>query len=159
MEQHADDSRPKRPPTPASWKPGQSGNPKGRPRKGTALAEAVRAGSDPAELVDIALDLARHGEAESSRLQALAWLRDSGYVRPAERHEIGPVGSSEAADDAVDYDALPAETLRELHAAERAHEAARAAILTRGVHNPTILDGEARPLPAAVALSEASGGE
>lgn len=82
MEQH-----PKKPPTPASWRPGQSGNPRGRPRKGNALAEAVRSRVEPDELIAIALDLARSGESESTRLQALAWLRDSGYVKPAERHE------------------------------------------------------------------------
>jgi hypothetical protein len=31
-----------RKPTPASWKPGQSGNPAGRPRSGFALAEVLR---------------------------------------------------------------------------------------------------------------------
>jgi hypothetical protein len=32
----------KRSATPASWKPGQSGNPAGRPRSGFALAETLR---------------------------------------------------------------------------------------------------------------------
>jgi hypothetical protein len=134
MDQHAGPPpRPKKPPTPASWRPGQSGNPRGRPPKGNALTEAVRAKVDTAELVDIALDLARNGEAESTRLQALAWLRDSGYTRPAERHEVGPVGATDAHDD-VDYDALSVDQLRELDRAEREYEARRAAVL--GVEAP-----------------------
>lgn len=36
-----------------------SANPKGRPRAGTAFAEAVREKVDPGELIDIALDIAR----------------------------------------------------------------------------------------------------
>ena len=70
------------------WRPGQSGNPRGRPRSGNALAEAVRAGVEPAELVAIAVDLARHAESDATRLQAIGWLRDSGYNKPAERHEV-----------------------------------------------------------------------
>ncbi len=77
----------KKPATPASWAPGRSGNPKGRPPKGSALTDAIRDKVDPVELIDIALELARSGEAESTRLGALAWLRDSGYTRPAEKHE------------------------------------------------------------------------
>lgn len=116
-----------RAPTPASWRPGQSGNPKGRPRKGNALTEAVRESAEPHELVAIALELARNGESESTRLQALAWLRDSGYTRPAERHEVAAV----AADDDSDLDGLTVEQLRELHEAEVAHERHRLAITGR----------------------------
>lgn len=34
--------KPKRGPTPASWKPGQSGNPKGAPKRGESWREVVR---------------------------------------------------------------------------------------------------------------------
>lgn len=70
------------------WKPGESGNPKGRPRKGNALSEAIRWKCDPNELVDIALTIARTSKLESIRLQALQWLRDSGYTRPEQRHAL-----------------------------------------------------------------------
>jgi hypothetical protein len=109
--------RPKRPPTPASWKPGQSGNVKGRPRKGNALTESIQAGADPDELRDIALDLARNGKTEATKLGALNWLRDSGYTRPAEKHEVGPPGSTDAEDE--DLDGLSIEQLLELRELDR----------------------------------------
>ena len=70
------------------WPPGVSGNPNGRPRKGDALSEAIRRRCEPDELVDIALKIARSAKQESIRLQALQWLRDSGFTKPAERHEL-----------------------------------------------------------------------
>lgn len=119
----------KRKPTPASWRPGVSGNPRGRPRKGNALTDAVRVGADPDELVDIALDLARNGQTESTRVSALTWLRDSGYTRPAERHEVA-VGSP----DEDDGDALAIATdaeLDQLEDLERQRLAIVAGIRTR----------------------------
>jgi hypothetical protein len=109
---------------PHRWRPGESGNPKGRPPKGSALTDAIRAKVDPDELVEIALHLARNGEVESTWLGALNWLRDSGYTRPAEKHEI----AMGAADDVVDEDlsALSVEQLRDL-------ESKRAAIFARPV--------------------------
>lgn len=109
---------------PHRWKPGQSGNPKGRPRRGHALSEAVRAGADPAELVTIALDLARAADSEATRIAALTWLRDSGYQRPAERHEIAAVAAD---DDDLDLSALTVDQLRELADLERRRDAILAA--------------------------------
>lgn len=121
-----------RAPTPASWRPGQSGNPKGRPRKGNALTEAVRHDAEPHELVAIALDLARNGESESTRLQALAWLRDSGYTRPAEKHEV-TTGTRDDLDDERELEQLSTKQLHELYAAERAFEEQRARILDTAI--------------------------
>lgn len=42
-----DPDKPKRPATPGSWKPGVSGNPKGRPKSGLALADMIRERLDP----------------------------------------------------------------------------------------------------------------
>jgi len=120
---------------PHRWQPGTSGNPRGRPPKGSALTDAIRAKVDPAELVAIALDLARSGENESTRIAALAWLRDSGYTKPAERHEIAP-GSCDDADDA-DLDGLSVAQLRALHEAERFYEERRALILADAAPRPT----------------------
>lgn len=120
-EQHA-----RKPATPASWSAGRSGNPRGRPPKGSALTDAIRAKVSPDELVAIALDLARNGEAESTRLGALNWLRDSGYTRPAERHEIASVAPEDLEDEALAEQLTDAEldALDEL-------EQQRAAILAR----------------------------
>lgn len=116
---------------PHRWRPGQSGNPRGRPRKGSALTDAIQAKVDTAELVDIALQLARSGEAESTRLQALAWLRDSGYTRPAEKHEHVVGASDDDLDE--DLDGLTIDQLRELHDAELEFEDRRRAIVARPV--------------------------
>lgn len=129
MDQH----QPKKPPTPASWKPGQSGNPRGRPPKGSALTDAIRAKVDPDELVSIALELARGAENEGTRIAALAWLRDSGYVKPAERHEHGGAGSF---DDEEDYSHLSLDELRRVHELE----GAIAAIVARPIQH-ALTDG------------------
>ncbi|MGE0551293.1 MAG: hypothetical protein AB7O24_13360 [Kofleriaceae bacterium] len=132
--------------TPGSWRPGVSGNPRGRPPKGSALTDAIRAKVDPSELVTIALDLARNGEAESTRLQALAWLRDSGYTRPAERTEIALGQASSEVDDALAEQLTDAQ----LDALDRLDEQ-RAAILAGRVQHPLVVDGDARLLPSGVA--------
>lgn len=44
---------------PHRWKPGEVTNPRGRPRKGTALAEYIREHVDFEELFDIAMSMAR----------------------------------------------------------------------------------------------------
>jgi hypothetical protein len=138
-------------PTPASWRPGQSGNPKGRPRKGSALTDAIRAKVDPTELIEIALKLARDGEAESTRLQALAWLRDSGYLKPAERHEHGVAGTFDEDDD-EDLSLYTVEQLEQLAAA--AHEFER----RRGeIRDAVLVEIEPLALPqASVALDGVS---
>lgn len=92
--------------------PGVSGNPNGRPRKLEALADAVRRRSDPDELADIAIAIAKDPkQAASVRLQALQWLRDSGYARPAERHEL----AVERHEPAYDFSKLPLEARMQLH--------------------------------------------
>lgn len=84
--------------------PGVSGNPNGRPRKLEALADAVRRRADVDELADIAIAIARNKKlAASVRLQALQWLRDSAYARPAERHEL----AVERSEPTYDLEQLP----------------------------------------------------
>jgi hypothetical protein len=70
------------------WAPGSSGNTRGRPRKGSALADALRSKCDPEELATIALEIARSGASESVRIQALQFIASSGFVRPEQRHEL-----------------------------------------------------------------------
>lgn len=129
-------------PGPHRWKPGQSGNPRGAPRKGNALAQAIRWKADPNELVDIALDLARNGEAESTRMQALTWLRDSGYLRPAERHElIARTDRGDLDDDDLALDGLSLDQLLALQAARAAFDTARARILDGAIDVPALPSG------------------
>lgn len=110
-----------------SWVPGVSGNPKGRRGRATSLIDAIRDKVDTQELVDTALELMRTGTG-NEKLQALNWLRDSGFVRPAERHELGTPGSTDAADDDLP-DTLTLDELRELDALDQR----RAAIVADGV--------------------------
>lgn len=135
MDQHREgrdsvSSRDSKPPTPASWKPGQSGNPRGRPRKGSALAEAIRAKCDPENLATIALTIAEDAKEQPSvRLQALHWLSSSGYVKPEAKLEI----TAGEKHDEPDLSALTEAELARLVELETEREA--------------LLAGTARPLP------------
>lgn len=72
------------------WVKGQSGNPKGRPPTGHALAEYIRASIEPAELVRIAIDIARNDSLEpKDRLAAVKWVGSSGWSAPVVEMDIG----------------------------------------------------------------------
>ena len=122
---------PKRASTSTTWKPGQSGNPRGRPRKGNALAEMVREAADPRELVETMLDVLRNAESDAIRIQAAQWLRDSGYQRPSERVELGGAGSFDEDDE--DLSTLSLDELEALDALDRRHEDERRALLARRI--------------------------
>lgn len=74
----------KRPKGNPRWvKGGASPNPGGRPRSALALAEAIRRGVDPDELVRIAVAIASDPDKGArDRVAALQWLSSSGYTRP-----------------------------------------------------------------------------
>ena len=96
----------KRKASPSAWKPGQSGNPKGRPRTGNALAERVRALVDPDEIVEFAASRLRgHTKdgleiavQEKDRQWAAGFLRDAGYSKPLQQIEVSTPSLAEAAD-------------------------------------------------------------
>lgn len=67
---------------PGRFKPGQSGNPAGRPKLATAFAERVREKVDPDRIIDAALDIMEHAEKESDRLTALTFLHAAGWTKP-----------------------------------------------------------------------------
>lgn len=125
-----DDKQPEALPAPVRGRDGRwqrggaSPNPKGRPRAGAALAEAIRTKVDPDKLVEIALKIAESG-APALQLQALTFLAGSGYNKPETKHELrmGPAPD----EDAEDLSGLSLEQLRELHELEQR----RAAILAR----------------------------
>ena len=96
------------------WLPGASGNPKGRPPKGSALAEAIRSKCDPTELASIALQIARTDASNSVRVQALQFLAASGYVRPEQRYELrAGVADDDEGDDLTALSVTQLEALRE----------------------------------------------
>ena len=90
-DQHRDATRPRRRapsrkgkgPTPASFKPGQSGNPRGRPRSPNACAEKIRELVDPKEWIEFQLAVARD-ESKTIEQRSSAWhaLIDRGFVKP-----------------------------------------------------------------------------
>jgi hypothetical protein len=89
----------KREPNAGTWRPGQSGNPRGRPRRADALAIAIRDQVPPEDLIATARAIKDDESAPASvRLQAAQFLAERGYARPAERHEV-VMGTSEADED------------------------------------------------------------
>ena len=82
-----------------------SPNPKGRPRTGLSLAEAVRRQTDPDEVAQLAIDIIRGKAIRVTRdgvptgewivprmsdvTKVLDWLRDTGYIKPPTTIAIG----------------------------------------------------------------------
>lgn len=62
-----------------SWKAGQSGNPKGRPKSGEALSEVLREAVSAKALLDRMKWLADNAESETVRYHALSWLAERGW--------------------------------------------------------------------------------
>ena len=73
----------RRVPNRGSWTPGQSGNPRGRPRSGLAFAEAVRERINPHAVLDLVeRHLADEGVPIAERLHSLLPYIHAGFVRP-----------------------------------------------------------------------------
>lgn len=97
-------TKPKKAPTAGSWKPGQSGNPGGRPRTAYAFSEKVRERIDPDQVIALALEFANDAAQPVERRLAVLWqLVDRGFVKPPTTVNAnvssGPL--------ARDYDAMP----------------------------------------------------
>lgn len=91
----------------SAWKPGQSGNPAGRPKGFAGLASAIAKHTrDGEELVEFALSVLRgevnNGEEPSTRdrLEALKWLAVRGFGQPVQPVELtgkdgGPIATKQ----------------------------------------------------------------
>ena len=71
---------------PTRWKPGQSGNPKGRARKGHTLTEALEGLVDRKALGAALVSLAFTAENEQTRLAALKYIYDRIEGTPTQWH-------------------------------------------------------------------------
>lgn len=104
-------------PTASSWKPGQSGNPAGRPRSPNAAAEKIRERVDldrVLDLVDVVLDqkssAAERADARD-RLAVVLPVIDRGYTKPPTG--IHATLETSATSGSRSFDHLTQEQLRE----------------------------------------------
>ena len=111
-----------------AWRPGVSGNPSGRPRSGTSLADVLRAKCSAEWIADRLRELASSAESEQVRLSALQQISDRTHGKVTDRLELSR-GTDPEDDDGVDYSALDLDQLRALEAAEEEYEQQRARIL------------------------------
>jgi hypothetical protein len=145
------DEKPAEPkPRPAHlWKPGQSGNPKGRPRSGLAFAERVRERIDPDMIIDLAMRVAEDETLSvKTRLEALWPLIDRGFLKPPTTIAAQVHTTSSPTRD---WSVVPIDERRELLA--RIRGAGRALALDDGTHrvaDPKVIDGQAALSPTPV---------
>lgn len=112
---HKPPSRLGKGPTAGSWKPGQSGNYKGGPRSGLALATAIRERIDPHKVLDIVvafIDDETIAHAEKLAL-LLPWLH-AGFLKPPTSAALHVTSDADKLDGARLLGALSEGTLREL---------------------------------------------
>jgi hypothetical protein len=91
----------KRPATKTAFKPGQSGNPGGRPKKTESEFELERACEMKApEALETILDLMQNAKQDSVRLAAASYVIERRYGKAVERKEIrtGPLDGIEHAE-------------------------------------------------------------
>ena len=70
-------------PTPTSWKPGQSGNPAGRPKRLEAFADRVRERVEPNLVIELAMAVAEDKSMPAAQRLAALWpLVDRGWAKP-----------------------------------------------------------------------------
>lgn len=82
---------------PNRWKAGQSGNPKGRPRTGTGLAQAIQRMVVVEDMVNFCLDRIKgSGYSEKDKQWAMDWLARQGFKLPAQVVEVAQVELDEA---------------------------------------------------------------
>lgn len=85
-----------------TFKKGQSGNPKGRPKSVAAVRELAREHTETA--IDTLVNICMHGQNESARVAAANSLLDRGHGRPAQQLDVEvkrTVSVEELSDDAL----------------------------------------------------------
>ena len=78
---------------PHAWRPGESGNPAGRPKRTPdekALIEACR--QKAPEAMKVLVQLMKSADRDSVRLQAALAVLERGYGRPLQRQELATPG-------------------------------------------------------------------
>jgi hypothetical protein len=73
----------------ARYKPGQSGNPNGRPKKGKTLTDIIRAKVDKDKFAEAVLNKAYEGDVTAQKL-ILSYL-DGNPVQPVDNNNSGEV--------------------------------------------------------------------
>jgi hypothetical protein len=83
---------------PGMFRPGVSGNPRGRPKRGASLAERIRETVDPNELIEFLLTTMRSpGVNRRERVAACQALFDRGWGKPLQSIELDASLSNEPA--------------------------------------------------------------
>jgi hypothetical protein len=78
---------PASPQTRGRWQKGRSGNPKGRPRTGLALAEAIREKVPPAQIIERAVKILESDD-DAAAMTAARFLAEFGFIKPPQQLEI-----------------------------------------------------------------------
>jgi len=101
----------KRAPNQTSWKPGISGNAKGRPRTGLAFSERIRERLDPDVVITLLLrHLADEDVPIAARLASALPYIGAGYAKPATATDLTINGSTPTRD----FSAMSLDERREL---------------------------------------------
>lgn len=115
-----------------AWPKGVSGNPRGRPRAGTAFSERGRERLDPDKVLDLAEKvLADESISARERLAIVLPVIDRIYVRPPQGHDVNVHATTGVSADDVAL-LTDAELEAELARGDEVLAAARARALTSG---------------------------
>ena len=120
-----------------AWRPGQSGNPVGRPKGFAGLARDIRKRTnDGRELVDFALETFRNDKLKlSERWAAHGWLSDRGFGKPLTMIDLqGELGPAAPMLGGIDPSKL-----------DPAHLAQLEAILTTLTAEPKVIEADSVP--------------
>ena len=117
-----------------AFKPGQSGNPNGRPKIPPELREAAKSAAP--EALQVAIDLMRNPAVEpADRLRAVSIVLDRAYGKPVQATEISGPDGGPIMHEAATVGAMSDEELRRY--VEQARARARSAGLDGDLPSPS----------------------